>query len=102
MIEITTGTLDERIIRYLQKNYPVTIEDIVKELTISKNIVTRVLQKFQTKGVVQLEPLPGKTFIRLLRNDFSFSGKRRQKKFIKHRSQKKKPIKKDYDGPMYS
>ena len=102
MIEITNGTIEERIIKLLQKIYPITITDVEKELKLSRATVQRVLQKFQMKSIVQLEPLSDKTYIRLLRNDFSFSGKRRQKKFIKHRSQKKKPIKKDYDGPMYS
>jgi predicted transcriptional regulator len=102
MIEITTGTLEEQIIKLLQKTYPITIDDIEKNLHISRGVVTRVLQKLQTKGIVQLEPLPGKTYIRLLRHDFSFIGKKRQRKFIKHRSQAKKQEPEDYNGIMYS
>lgn len=102
MIEITTGTLEERIIKLLQKNYPITVSDIEKKLHLSRNVVIRVLQKFQVKGIVQLEPLPDKTYIRLLRNDFSFIGKKRQRKFIKHHSGGKKQESKDYDGTMYS
>ena len=101
MIEITTGTLDEQIIKLLKKTYPITVEDIRKELNISENIVLRTLQKFQMKGIVQLEPLPKKTYVRLLRHDFSFIGKRRQRKFIKHKSGGKRKEPKDYDGIMY-
>ena len=90
MIEITTGTLEERIIKQLQKTYPITISDLVHTLSVSKIIITRFLQKFQTKGIILLEPLPNKTYIRLLRNDFRFVGKKRQRKFIKHRSKKQK------------
>lgn len=102
MIEITTGTLEEQIIKLLQKTYPITLSDIEKKLHISRNIIMRVLQKFQTKGIVQLEPLPDKTYIRLLRHDFSFIGKKRQRKFIKHHSRGKKQETKEYEGMMYS
>ncbi len=102
MIEITTGTVEERIIKLLQKAYPITIEEIAKQLTLSEQIITRVLKKFETKHIVQLEPLPDKTFVRLVRHDFSFVGKQRQRKFIKHHSHKKKQKPRDYDGMMYS
>jgi len=102
MIEITTGTLEEQIIKILQKTYPVTVEDIKNELNVSKDMIIRSLKKFQMKGIIRLEPLPDKTYIRLLRRDFSFIGKKRQRKFIKHRTGKKKQYKNEYDGFMYS
>jgi predicted transcriptional regulator len=103
MIEITRGTAEEQIIKILQKRYPLTVEDITSEIHLSKAIIQRVLQQLQVKGIVQLEPLPDKTFIRLLRNDFKFVGKKRQKKFIKHHSTKKKYIPpNDSDDIMYS
>jgi predicted ArsR family transcriptional regulator len=101
MIEITSGTLEERIIKLLQKTYPITVKDIKKELNVSKSIVLRVLQKLQIKGIVKLEPLPDKTYVRLLRHDFSFIGKKRQRKFIKHHTGKKQKTE-EYDGIMYS
>jgi len=103
MIEITHGTLEEQIIKLLQKTYPITVKDVRQELHLSKNLILRVLQKLQVKGIVQLDILPDKTFIRLLRNDFSFIGKKRQKKFIKHKPGRK-VIKqsKDDDSIMYS
>ncbi len=101
MIEITSGTLEERIIKLLQKTYPITVEDIKKELHISKDIALRTLKKFQMKGIVKLEPLPDKTYVRLMRHDFSFIGKKRQRKFIKHRSGAKKKEPNEYDGTMF-
>jgi predicted transcriptional regulator len=101
MIEITTGSLEERIIKLLQKKYPITVKNIKEDLNVSKSIVLRVLQKFQMKGIVKLDPLPDKTYVRLLRHDFSFIGKKRQRKFIKHRSQKRQKTE-EYDGMMYS
>ncbi len=101
MIEITRGTLDEQIIKILQKTYPMTVEELKIKLHLSKQQIIRVLNKLQVKGIVRLEPLPDKTYIRLLRHDFSFVGKKRQRKFIKHyRSKTNKS--KDYDGIMYT
>ena len=102
MIEIVNGTLEEQIIKLLQKTYPITIADLEKKLHISRNMIIRVLQKLQIKGIVQLEPLPERTYIRLIRRDFRFVGKKRQKKFIKHRSGKKNQDPEKYDGIMYS
>ena len=102
VIEITKGTHEEHIIKMLQKTYPITTKDMAKELHLSKTMVERVLHQLQTQGIVQLEPLPDKTFVRLLRNDFKFVGKQRQRKFIKHSSGKKPFKPKDYDGMMYS
>jgi len=102
MIEIVKGTLEERVIRLLQKNYPITLKEIQSSLHLSKNNVLRVLNKLQAKGIVQLEPLPGKTYIRLLRNDFSFVGRKRQRKFLKHHKEQKNNETEEYDGVMYS
>ena len=102
MIEITNGSLEEQIIKLLQKTYPITTEEISEKLHLSKTQVLRVLNKFQVKKIVKLEPLPGKTYVRLLRNDFSFIGKKRQRSFIKHQKGAKDPENKEYDGIMYS
>ncbi|HVQ01464.1 MAG TPA: transcriptional regulator [Candidatus Thermoplasmatota archaeon] len=74
MIEILSGTLEEHIIALLQKIYPITITDIVRRLHVPRERVELVLHKFQVKGIVKLEPLPDKTYIRLLRADFHFIG----------------------------
>ena len=102
MIEIISGTIEEQIIKIIQKTYPITVSEVKEKLHISRENIMRVLQKFQVKGIIQLEPLPDKTYIRLMRNDFKFVGKKRQKKFIKHRSGIKKQEPKEYNGMMYS
>ena len=102
MIEIVKGTLEERIVRILQKTYPITVKEIQEKLHLSNNSVMRVLNKLQIKGIVELEKLPGKIYVRLLRNDFSFVGKKRQRKFIKHHKGQKYSETEEYDGMMYS
>ena len=103
MIEITNGTIEEQIIKILQKTYPITVSEIEERLHISRKNIMRVLQKFQVKSIIQLEPLPDKIFIRLRRNDFKFIGKKRQKKFIKHHSRVKRQESEseEYKGIMY-
>ncbi len=102
MIEITTGTIEEQIIKILQETYPATVSDIESKLRLSEKSIVRVLQKLQVKGIVQLEPLPDKTYVRLVRRDFRFIGKKRQRKFVKHHSKGKIQESKEYDGIMYN
>lgn len=104
MIEITKGTIEARIIKVLQDTYPVTISEVSEQLGLLYGKVRRCLLKLRTKGIVRLEPLPDKTFIRLLRNDFRFIGRKaEQRKFIKRsREKQKQSSKDDYDDIMYA
>ena len=101
MIEIISGSIEEKAIRVLQNKYPITIFELSKELHISKKSITLILKKFQLKGIVTLDILPDKTYVRLIRNDFKFMGKKRQRRFVKHSSTKIQKHK-EYDGNMYS
>ena len=102
MIEIIVGSLEEQIIIHLQKTYPITVSQIQKTLRISQTVLLRTLKKLQARGIVRLDPLPGKIYIRLLRNDFSFIGRKQQRKGVKRSSRTKQSTSKDYDGIMYS
>ena len=55
MIEIKGGTIEEKIIKQLQKKYPISIKDLEEKIHISRVRIIRVLQRFQVKGIVQLE-----------------------------------------------
>jgi hypothetical protein len=101
MIEITIGTLEEQIITLLQKAYPITISDLVRRLHVPRERIEWVLHKFQVKGIVKLEPLPDKTFIRLLRNDFHFIGGKQPRKVTKQEKEEAEEQEED-TGIMYS
>ena len=101
MIEIKGGTVEEKIIKHLQKTYPITIKDLEDALHLSRTRIIRVLQQFQVNGIVQLESLPDKTYVRLLRFDFKFVTKKRQRKFIKHQRTKRQYQQTDDDSIMY-
>jgi len=85
MIEIITGSLEEHILKILQQTYPVTLEDLEGQLQVKHEVLIRTIKKLQLQGIVSVDPLPGASFIRLLRSDIVFVGKKRQKKFVKHR-----------------
>jgi DNA-binding transcriptional ArsR family regulator len=102
MIDITIGSLEEQIIKLLKKTYPITIFEIAQKLRRSQREIEWVLKKFQIKGIVKLDQLPDKTYVRLLRNDFQFVGSKQQRKTVKHTTGQKKEDIENYDGIMYS
>ena len=95
MIEVKKGTLEERIIRILQQHYPITLQQLSRKLGVSQNRLKTELLKMQTRNIVELEYLPDKIYIRLLRFDFLFVGRRRQYKFIKKKKMKTEKEEKD-------
>ena len=60
------SALEIRIIRFLGEHYPATVTDIRKGLAVRRDTLTRALKSLVAKGVIELEPLPDKTYVRLL------------------------------------
>jgi DNA-binding transcriptional ArsR family regulator len=99
-IEIESDSLEARVIRILLETYPVTLSDLKWQLKVSPDILTRTLKALQSRGILELEELPDQTFIRLLRTDFSFVGRKAtQRKRYKHKG--KKSEKEEYEGMMF-
>lgn len=89
------------MLRYLLEAYPVTTAALARDLRIPESRLGRVLKALAVRGIVELEELPGKTFVRLLRHDLAFFGyKESQRKRIK-RSGGRKGETKDVEGPMF-
>jgi DNA-binding MarR family transcriptional regulator len=100
VIEVEQGSLDERVLRYLMEAYPVTLDDLKWEMKISEVRLDRLLKKLIARGIVELEKLPDTTYVRLLRSDFAFVGRKAsQKKRFKRKGGGKKG--EDYDGMMF-
>ncbi|HIE41031.1 MAG TPA: hypothetical protein EYP80_00020 [Candidatus Aenigmarchaeota archaeon] len=58
------------------------------------------LKRLERRNIIAFDVLPDKRFVRLLRTDFRFVGRKAtQRKAV--RSSKKSKDKKDYDGMMY-
>lgn len=62
MIEIVKGTLDERIIRLLQEQYPITLGELSKKLGVSERTTRAALLKLRSRRIVELEPLHDTVF----------------------------------------
>jgi len=99
MIEIKSGTLEERIVRELQRTYPITVSVLAERLGISRKMLLIELKKMQSREIIMLEPLPDKMYIRLLRSNFYFVGKGMQRRLLKRKLSKKQ--KKEDNGVMY-
>ena|SRR2546425_7347312 len=100
-VEVLHGSLDERVLRYLLETYPVTAAQLARDLRVPRARIDRQLKALVTRGIVELEELPGTTFVRLLRRDFSFFGyKESQRKRFK-RSGGPRAGSKDVEGPMF-
>jgi len=100
-VELLEGTLEARIVHLLLEMYPVTVEDLRRELRARADLLARTLTTMEKRGLVELEPLPDRTYVRLARMDFSFIGRKvTQQRRVKHSG--KRPEKaKDYEGPMF-
>jgi len=66
MKKIQVDPLEARILNILKDWYPITVEELRDELGVSRVALERSLKALMVKGIVQLEPLSDKTFIRLL------------------------------------
>ena len=95
MIEIKKGTIEERIIRTVQKEYPITLKELSKKLGVSEKRLMAELIKMQAKNILVMEKLPDKIYIRLIRFDFLFVGRRTQYKFIKKKKEEKEKKEKE-------
>lgn len=58
--------LEMRIIALLKERYPVTVEELRDEIRVRPAAITRALRSLTVKGIIVLEPLSDKTYIRLL------------------------------------
>ena len=87
MKQLDRSSIESRIVEILMEVYPITVEDLSKELKLKKSVVMRGLRNLEREGIVRLEPLSDKTFIRLERRDISFIGRRAtQQKALKRKS----------------
>lgn len=68
-MSIQVSALEARIIGILKDWYPITVDELRDELSLRKDVLDRTLKALILKGVIVLEPLSDKTYIRLLSPD---------------------------------
>ena len=65
-MKMELSALEMRVVRFLGENYPVTTDDLRKGLSVRPDSLSRALKSLAAKGIIELEPLPDKTYVRLL------------------------------------
>jgi len=65
-MKVQVDPLQARILGILKDWYPITVKELRDELSVSPAVLERSLKSLMVKGVIALEPLSDKTYIRLL------------------------------------
>ncbi len=93
------SALEARIVGILKDWYPITVEELRDELSLRKDVLDRSLKSLMVKGIIVLEPLSDKTYIRLLNPEMVMTVEGRKKP--KHKKAMPAPSKLDDDSIMY-
>lgn len=96
-MSVQVSALEARIIGILKDWYPITVEELRDELSLRKDVLDRALKALVVKGVIVLERLSDKTYIRLLAPEIDVDVVGRKRKGKRFRS---KPTPDD-DSIMY-
>ncbi|MEF8833095.1 MAG: winged helix-turn-helix transcriptional regulator [Candidatus Thermoplasmatota archaeon] len=73
-IEMDADSLEGKIIKLLMEGRPLTIKEVAEELKMSVSRVKRAVKGLASRGIIEIEELPDKKYLRLLRSDIKFHG----------------------------
>lgn len=79
-MKVQVDALQARILNILKDWYPITVEELRDELSLPSGVLERSLKSLMVKGVVELEPLTDKTFIRLLVPEIIFEVDKKERR----------------------
>ncbi len=89
-LQIDSDSLEARLIRLLMKGENVTLKEAAKKLNVSKNKLERTVKSLVSKGIVSVDALPDKKYLRLKRSDIQFHGTNpSQERALKKKKSKK-------------
>lgn len=95
MITIQSSSTDARILQYLLVKYPVTIIELKDMLSLPSKKINLAIGRLVKRKMVELDVLPDKTYVRLIRRDIRFEGiNPSQKQALKKRNPRKRKLKK--------
>ena len=94
-MQVDSDTLEAKVIKLLMEGKPITLKEVARELHISERKIERVVKGLASRGIVEIEELPDKKYLRLKRSDISFHGTNpSQEKALKHKKSKRQKNKK--------
>jgi len=90
-IQMDSDSLEAKIVRKLMEGKPITMKELAKELNVSERKMKRAIKKLASKNIIQIEELPDKKYLRLIRGDIQLQGTNpTQEKAVKHEKGKEK------------
>ena len=89
-MKLESDSLEAKIVRFLQEIYPVTLKDIRREFRQPEGRLSLALRRLEKAGIIEMEKLPDKTYVRLVRAAGSGGSRPVNRKAIKHEKTKKK------------
>ncbi|MFW6196173.1 MAG: HTH domain-containing protein [Thermoplasmatota archaeon] len=90
-VQMDSDSLEAKIIKILMEGRPITIKELAKELNVSDRKLKRAVKGLASKNIIQIEELPDKKYLRLIRGDIQFQGTNpSQEKAVKHKKEKEK------------
>jgi hypothetical protein len=66
MATIIRGSLEHRIVEYASQHYPLAADELARALHVSERVLLSELRRMGSRGLVELDVLPDKVFVRLL------------------------------------
>lgn len=97
-VQIDSDSLESRLIKLVMQGENVTLKEAAKKLNVSENKLERAVKGLVSKGIISVDVLPDKKYLRLKRSDIQFHGtnpsqeralKRKRSKKSKERGSKK-------------
>ena len=96
---VQISALEARIVGILKDWYPITVEELRDELSQRRDVIERALKSLVVKGIIVLEPLSDKTYVRLVNPETDMTVEGRKKPKPKRVQQEPAPL--DDDSIMY-
>lgn len=100
MLQVHKDSLDGRILKILLMTYPITLDELIEKSKARRVMVEHKIRKFRRIGLVHVDILPDKIYLRLRRTDIHFIGPRspQHRKIVKRRIRRKV---RPYEGMMF-
>jgi DNA-binding MarR family transcriptional regulator len=89
MSRFKKDSLELRILELVRDNYPITTEDLRKELKVSKTKLDLALKRLEKMGYLDYDVLPDKVYIRLRVIPVGPEARKSKKKAEKKRKRKR-------------
>lgn len=100
-MKLDSDTLEAKIVRFLQEIYPVTLKDIRREFRQPEGRLNLALRRLEKAGIIEMEKMPDRTYVRLVRAEGSVGSRPVNRKAIKHEKVKKAEYGREDNSVMY-